>query len=484
MDQLVPHGGNIRDVQAAVVGWLGGHLTRATAEQVNTLAGEIAHDIVMGGAEALGGIRGTITEFARTTGMQLNANGRAWIERTAQALDGIGAEIIQGAQDGWDAARRGQEMRTEGLAFDGENWREPVIDRAAGEPSLEDLLPDEDVERINRPDDDSMDGSGSGAVDPGTEETADASARMASGGGGPSSVSKETPISPYPGLTYGLQETHTTILPWVGWLTCAMAKGTSIPKQLKIRLNTPYDMLDVTMETEPAVGAVHSVGGFYGSISDDAKRGPTGVYYPYTFNQTATEATERPAWRDYWAALYDYYTVLGCEYEITVQNPNTANGSDIMIAVQKDVYSDEATSTGNVMPLDNIADIMAFKNIQYYNVPYNKPGDRNNITVIKGTYKPGSTKRNIINDGDVKTWVATSTTLPKLKEILTLNFVKHPMAFASVFNCNIQIRLKYIVQFKDLKQQARYPSVVTLTQDITTILNETNTNNNGLQRWA
>lgn len=320
---------------------------------MNTLAGEIAHDIVMGGAEALGGIRGTITEFARTTGMQLNANGRAWIERTAQALDGIGAEIIQGAQDGWDAARRGQEMRTEGLAFDGKNWREPVIDRAAGEPSLEDLLPDEDVERINRPDDDSMDGSGSGAVDPGTEETANASARVGSGGGGPSSVSKETPISPYPGLTYGLQETHTTILPWVGWLTCAMAKGTSIPKQLKIRLNTPYDMLDVTTETEPAVGAVHSVGGFYGSISDDAKRGPTGVYYPYTFNQTATEATERPAWRDYWAALYDYYTVLGCEYEITVQNPNTANGSDIMIAVQKDVYSDEATSTGNVMPLEH-----------------------------------------------------------------------------------------------------------------------------------
>ena len=40
-------------------------------------------------------------------------------------------------------------------------------------------------------------------------------ARSGAASGGPGGgVSKETPISNYPSLSYGIQETHTTILPW------------------------------------------------------------------------------------------------------------------------------------------------------------------------------------------------------------------------------------------------------------------------------
>ena len=105
-----------------------------------------------------------------------------------------------------------------------------------------------------------------------------------------------------------------------------------------------------------------------------------------------------------------------------------------MVYEQMDTYSDTATTTGNVMPLTNQAEILAFKNVKEHKVNYNKAGVNNNITIIEGTYKPGQAKRNIVNDGDVKTWTATGTTLPNLKEILTLNFVKHPMAYAVTYN--------------------------------------------------
>ena len=57
----------------------------------------------------------------------------------------------------------------------------------------------------------------SGTTDP--TPTPTAAAARTSGTSGNNNVSKETPISTYPSLTYGLQETHTTILPWTGWVS-------------------------------------------------------------------------------------------------------------------------------------------------------------------------------------------------------------------------------------------------------------------------
>lgn len=98
-------------------------------------------------------------------------------------------------------------------------------------------------------------------------ESARASAPM-----GGNAVSKETPISPYPGLSYGLQETHTTILPWTGWITAGgLDKNT--PLQLKIRMNSPYDMLDCTLTTIGTTdGARLTTKGLYNSPLDPDSR--------------------------------------------------------------------------------------------------------------------------------------------------------------------------------------------------------------------
>nr|QJI53844.1 MAG: capsid protein [Parvo-like hybrid virus UC4] len=352
------------------------------------------------------------------------------------------------------------------------------------------------------------------------EAMPEAQAQRASGGTGGNQVSKETPIS-IATPSYGLQETHTTILPWTGWISVA-ALDKQAAAQLKVRMNTPWDMLDVQTEAAPSDGALPITKGFYANTFNALGRYNNSAYatYPVQFTANATTANERPAWRNYWKQLYEYYTVLGCEWEVIVHNPMelyvseqqimaASNGNtglyaedligqpsgysklntDIVCAVQYDSYSATATTTGNVMPKEALySEVRSYKNIQWY------PIEGGRKKVIRGTYKPGQVKRNIVNDGDVKTWTDTTVGIPPtLSEILTLNFWNDPfyagagpMSFQTGQEpnnsgtgrggcANIEINLKYIVQFKDLRLQARYPTTQIINQDITQTLNESTT---------
>ena len=319
---------------------------------------------------------------------------------------------------------------------------------------------------------DPMDASGT------VEPVPEAAARSGGGGGGPQGLSKETPISNYPSLNYGLQETHTTILPYVTWLTLALDKNATTPIQLKVRTNSIYDMLDIAIVTPPADDTIFSGAGFTNKkVGFNGKSPYSGNAYPVV-PTVGTTATERPQWRDYWAQIYQYYTVLGCEYEIIHVNPignhdtisgtaaNRVYGGDIICAEQVDTYSDTAAATGNVMPLTILPEVMNFKNIKWHRIEANGGGNNfGNTMIVKGKYTPGSEKRNIVNDGDVKTWTAVGSQ-PNLKEFLTLNYWPHPMSAGTAFGANMQVRLKYIVQFKDLVAQARYPNTLNATGNV------------------
>lgn len=303
--------------------------------------------------------------------------------------------------------------------------------------------------------------------------------RASGGGGGPNPVSKETPVSSYPSLTYGVQETHTTILPWVMWCGLALDKNATTPQQLKIRLNSMYDMIDNTIIAGAADDTLFSGPGFVNKkVGFNGKTPISGNPFPVVPTAGAL-STERPQWREYWAQLYQYYTVLGCEYEVIMVNPignyqqqsggsttQLCFGGDIICAEQVDTYSDTAAPTGNVMPLTTLVEVMNYKNIKWHKIEANGVGtNMGNTTIVKGRYTPGSTKRNIVNDGDVKTWTAMGSQ-PTLKEFLTLNFWPHPLSAGTHFGMNIQIRLKYIVQYKDLVAQARYPNSLNATGNV------------------
>lgn len=328
------------------------------------------------------------------------------------------------------------------------------------------------------------------------DEGATAAARASSGGAG-NPVSKETEVSTYPNLSYGLPETHTCILPWTGWLSVAKLK-TSGPVQIRIRMNSPADMLDC-QTNDSSVGIQKGI--YNQPIKEDGTLATAididGVSFPETFTSNSSADTkERPAWRAYFGALYEYYTVLGCEYKITINNPVSNIGASVIVGTQFDSYSDTAGQTGNVMPQTALSQMMTYKNIKWDIIQYSRSEvpNRNNA-VISGRYTPGQVKRNIQNDGDVKTWTSTgardlqgtntdSWATPTLKDFLTLNFYKAPLGFHATTGCNIQFELKYIVQFKDLRQQARYPNTATTDQDIVQTLNESTTAvGNAYPRW-
>ena len=312
--------------------------------------------------------------------------------------------------------------------------------------------------------------------EPGPEARAAAS----NNNGGPSNApSKETPISRYPTLTYGLQETHTTILPWSGWVSFGWLDKTT-PLKMSLRMNAIWDIFpnDITDVSNAAITgkALHNRPLRTGAVNDN------GAVFPLTM-AAGTNTTERPQWRDYWAQIYEFYTVLGCEWKVTIQNSATERNADVLVGIDADSYSDEQGASGNVTPSTSLAEMLAFKGINWKKVDapsaYEDQAKPNTI-VLSGTYKPGQFRRNIINDGDVKTWTATSATLPKLKDMKTLYFFQDALSprapNSTGSGCgNIQIDLKYIVQFKDLKQMARYPNSLAGSTAITQGINKIET---------
>lgn len=297
--------------------------------------------------------------------------------------------------------------------------------------------------------------------------------------------SKETPISNPPTITYGLQETHTTKLAYRGYMS-VMGMDYSTPNQVKIRMNTLWNFIDNTLQSNTPAANEYRLGNkkvdCLGGDNLNLMRGSG--KFPSEMS-TSDITAERPQWRDYWMALYEYYTVLECNWKVHVQNVSSAGYIPIECAVQYDSYSDTASQLGNVMPKTNYTETRAFKNIKWYTIEQQFEGVSNTKggnpekeykeyplgsrgTTISGTYRPGMIKRNIRNDGDVRTWTPTISS-PDLNEILTLNFFPHELAFyqdTRAIAANLVIELYWTVQFKDLKAQGRYPNSLNNTGQI------------------
>lgn len=327
-------------------------------------------------------------------------------------------------------------------------------------PDISDLVPDMEVDQGGEPE----------------------AARMASASSGSSNSaqSKETPISVYPTLTYGLQETHTTILPWSGWVSFGFLDKTT-PLKLALRMNSIWDIFPNAI-TDLASGTSIAAKAWHNRPVGTTSANITNAEFPKTF-AAGTNTTERPQWRDYWAAIYEYYTVLGCEWKVTIVNCETSRNADVVVGIDQDSYSDTATASGNVTPETSLAEMIAFKGVSWKKIDapsayedQSKP----NTVVISGRYKPGDIRRNIKNDGDVKTWTATSTTLPTLKDTTNLYFFQDALngraPGTTSSGCgNVQIDLKYIVQFKDLKSMARYPNTLAGSTALTQGINKIDT---------
>lgn len=296
---------------------------------------------------------------------------------------------------------------------------------------------------------------------------------------GAGSISKETPVLQNATPSRGLQETHTAICCYNGWGSAVLLDHTS-PVVLELNLTQPVDILKTAM-VNTAEGAAWTKGlnnvPFNGGSTRDSA---TASAFPIT-TATGSVVTEAADWFAFWAKIYEYYTVLGCEYEVIIGSVSSGINNDALVGMDFNSYRTAEGSGGNVTPQNaKLTDMMAWKHIQWKRLEA-KTSDPNAVstTVFRGRYKQGMAARNVNNDGDVKTWIKVEE-LPTLKETIALYFYKHPMnttkSSTTVCGFNIQFNMKYIVQFKDLREQARYPktgataiSLVTPT-DVTQVL--------------
>lgn len=200
--------------------------------------------------------------------------------------------------------------------------------------------------------------------------------------------------------------------------------------------------------------------------------------YNFPAEQTTSFSNFYPWWRDTWEKLYIYYTVLGCEYEIVASCPGVAGRKGLIATSIETVGSNNNTST--FLPTNvPLKELYGQKNIKFEEIHGRDNGvGKNNISIISGTYKPGSAKRDVSNDGDVQLWSKTDETgaageSPTYVERMQVMSYLHPLSTAgtdadgsfgtapevsrSDVHLNYQVRVKYIVQFKQLRQAARYP---------------------------
>lgn len=308
-----------------------------------------------------------------------------------------------------------------------------------------------------------------------------AAARAGTTGAG--NVSKETPISPAT-PSYGLQETHTTICPFNGYFAVVnpdATMSTANTTYQSFRLTAPLDIVVNNLATVAAGANYPAAPGNIINVpfNNSATRSATNAAtFPLT-TPNGSSATEKAGWFAFWAKVYEYYTVLKVDYEFTIVNPSQSAGNGILVAMDFDSYSDTAGATGNITPkVATLHEMMAYKNIRWKRVGPNVAAEtinRNNVVTIRGSYRPGQARRNISNDGDVKTWTKVDA-LPSLKEFLNIYFYRDPLSYidtSTAVGVNISYKFFYTVQFKDLQQQARYPSAsltdISMTLDTDTV---------------
>lgn len=306
----------------------------------------------------------------------------------------------------------------------------------------------------------------------------------ASGGGEGGTGSGETPVTMGVEPKLGLfGETHTAILPFRFGFSFNHINSTQNANNFaRIRMNAPYNILrDMTFAQNLEGGGTN-----YGPSSHQADAYTTNN--PATFNSfetTLTAATSAnsatattsgvvadsaaiPGWRVWFEKIYESYHVMETQYRITFVNPETTVGNRQRVYIDKDVYT--TTSTGNAMPTDPQPIYLnsIWKGVDTLIIEERNNNDSNGwIKQVSGTWRPNEWAKNTLNAEDIKGWYTTGVEPnPAWVENLVI-LARSDEYCTNPTNLNVFVELRYVVQFKDLKQGFRYPQ----STDSTTALN-------------
>ena len=352
-----------------------------------------------------------------------------------------------------------------------------------------------------------------------TMETQQVSRSMNSGGSATESNrnirSGETPII-YAQPTYRLPETHTTILT-TEFFGSGVIRGYDALDVI-LRLNDYREPLTTKLSLRPANVNGNNLGGIYtpglynskipqfnflspngadsavnGAVNmsnsyrayeaPNATRWPRSAFsFPAFLASGAQPVPKMAAWFE---EMYQYYCTLSCEYEIIINNTQQGHApgnGDLLCCSVIDTYTPGAQGKNNNQTLtqQKLGNVTYWPNVKKHVIysAYNHC-HQPSYYVIKDTHKPGDGRRMVENDGDEQRWTRTNRSLEqdsKMLEEIHLMFFQHPMntvnnrivsgvsdtgtsELTSIAknSFNFQIKMKYIVQFKDLNRNLREP---------------------------
>lgn len=237
------------------------------------------------------------------------------------------------------------------------------------------------------------------------------------------------------------------------------------------RLTSPYDCYQTTTATDSNVGA--------------------GTMYEYP--EGADASLQKARWFDYYAGLYNYYHVISCQWNVFVENLGTepiyvyqmfynddqpnglATNEDMQLwpstkykyldrralAITAIGQVETAGEAPNAIMQEDVNSTALLDNFEATNMVSN---DGVAKCVFSGEYHPGQFRREIHLDSSVENWTAT-TTNPALPEKLLIRVkpVNDTVRLNSATNAGdditykIQVKLNYLVEFKELPVGLRYP---------------------------
>ena len=212
---------------------------------------------------------------------------------------------------------------------------------------------------------------------------------------------------------------------------------------------------------------------------------------------TAVANTGYCAYFKYYESLYKYYSVIGCRYSISIENlshdrmwahllfhqatypPRNASNWDMQLwkGIKSQVLHPKARFLEtNGIPFneqsaynyDNEAGVDGtFSNNGTLQKGYIQ-NTGSSIVHFEGEYRPGQYDQEVILDGENDTWTPTNEN-PKLPELLTVRLKTYDnaaigpeagttrVAAERPLLYNYVIKLTYLVEFKELKDEIRWP---------------------------
>lgn len=302
-----------------------------------------------------------------------------------------------------------------------------------------------------------IDNEGTTAIDnPLTLTSANAKGATQSSAKGKSGGNGETPISPYDFVQIGLPKTYTTKLPYNGKGILNWTTDICVP--LAWRTNSIYDVR------------------FQNSLNPTSDAAVTADAVDAVINL--------PKWRSYFADKYQYWTVLGCDYNVKFRLNWNGNSNGSGKQLLRDFHVFMYKCGLQLPPTTNAAGTAAVPKewkllhtgVEMKTLPglrkkltYNAAGTTLNAVELmegpgewisfQGWCGRNSYKHNVVEDELEQTW-HKMTEVPPTPERLVFH-IQPDDRWAQDFNpmtIEYEVDLTYLVQFKDLQFKYEFPT--------------------------